>query len=180
MPESGRKSPHVIRTVRIPSSLDKRLRDIAVDRQTSVNFLAEAALTKFADFDSHTEEFNYAVVKKAFLAKALEYLTDEEARDLGDWAGRGLGLENVRYYYPKADLEAVLSTYQNIGARYARMYTFRHDVEGNLHIVRLNHNMGMKWSIFYDAQMKGIFDEILGIKLDTELSTNLVTARFKK
>jgi len=37
----------------------------------------------------------------------------------------------------------------------------------------------MKWSLFYEADMKAIFDRFLGVKLDTELSANIVTAHFR-
>jgi len=179
MADSERKKQSVIRSFRIPKALDSRLREIAGERRTSVNALAEAALQKFADFDTHTEEFGYGVVKKGFLIKVLDDLTDQQVRDLGDWAGRGLGSETVRFYHPEVDLEAILSTFEDIWSKYSGMYSFRHEVRDNQHILRLNHNMGTKWSLFYEAQMKALFDKNLGIKLETELSPNFVTARFK-
>jgi hypothetical protein len=179
MTESEKKTQSVIRSFRIPKALDRQLREIAQERRTSVNALAEAVLQKFADFDTHAEEFGYGVVKKGFLVKVFEGLTDQQVRDLGDWAGRGLGSETVRYYHPEVDLEAVFSTFEDIWSRYSGMYSFRHEVRNNQHILLLNHNMGMKWSLFYEAQMKALFDKNLGLKLETELSPNFVTARFK-
>lgn len=174
-----RKTQSVIRSFRISKALDKQLRETAEVRRTSVNALAEAALQKFEEFDSHSEEFDYAVVKKGFLTKVFEELSDQQIRDLGDWAGRGLGTETVRYYHPVVDLEAVLSTYQDVWSKYSGMYVFKHEVRNNQHIMLLNHNMGMKWSLFYEAQMKAMFDKNLGMKLETDLSPNFVTARFK-
>jgi len=169
-----------IRSLRISATLDRDLRELAKQRQTSVNSLAESALAKFVDFDSHTGEFDYVTVKKAFLAKVLEFLSDEEASELGGWAASGPGSETVRYYYPKADLDALLSTYRKIGGGYARMFTFRHEAEGSQHTIMVTHNMGMKWSLFYEANMKTLFEKALGVKLVTELSDNMVTARFRK
>jgi len=179
MSDSGKKPQSVIRSFRIPKALDKSLRKTAEERQTSVNALAEGVLQKFVDFDSHSEEFGYGVVKKGFLTEVFEHLTDQQVRDLGDWAGRGLGSETVRYYHPEVSLEALLSTYQDTWSKYSGLYSFKHEVRGNQHILLLNHNMGMKWSIFYEAQMKALFDKNLGMELETELSPNFVTARFK-
>ena len=173
-----RKSPHVIRSVRIPVTLDRGLRKAAEEMDTSVNSLVESTLQKFVDFDRHAEEFGYASVRKGFLVKLLDYLSDEQIRDLGDWAGRGLGSETIAFHHPTMNLDAVLSTYQNIWAKYSGMYSIKHEKAGNGHVLRLIHNMGSKWSLFFDSQLKAMFDKNLGIELETELSPNLVMARF--
>ena len=61
---------HVIRTLRIPESLDEDLKAIAREQGTSVNAIAEAELTKFVEFDRFTEELEYKVVRKSWLTKA--------------------------------------------------------------------------------------------------------------
>ena len=179
MSDSEKKPQSVIRSFRIPKALDKQLREIAEERGKSVNALSEAALQKFVDFDSHSEELGYGVVKKGFMVEIFEHLTDQQIRDLGDWAGRGLGSETLKFYRPDGGLDSVLSTYQDVWSKYSGFYSFKHEVRGDQHVLRLNHNMGIKWSLFYEAQMKALFDKNLGIKLETELSPNFVTARFK-
>lgn len=177
MVASQSNSPHVIRTVRIPATLDKAIRKIAEEKNTSVNALVEACLTKFVEFDQYVEELDYGSVRKAFLAKGIEYLTEDEIRELARWSAMEIGSETLRFFnaYPK--LDAVLHIYESIISKYGRLYTFHHDVEGKNHTVILTHKMGKNWSIFFEQNLKTIFGR-LGIDLETETSTNLVRGRF--
>ena len=171
------KSPHVIRSMRIPATLDEALRKVAEKKNTSVNALVEASLMRLIEFDQYEEELDYGMVKKAFLVKMLEYLTEDEIRGLGRWAAMEPGSETLRFYnaYPRVD--AVIRVYESIISKYGRLYNFRHEVEGRSHTIRLSHKMGKNWSIFFEENLKTIFGK-LGIALETEISTNLVTGRF--
>ena len=177
MVASETKSPHVIRTVRIPDALDKAIRKAAEERDESVNALVEACLTKFIEFDQYAEELDYGMVRKRFLAKGMEYLTEDEIRELARWASTELGSETLRFYnaYPK--LDAVLHTYESVISKYGRLYSFHHETEGKNHTIILTHRMGKNWSIFFEENLKTIFGR-LGIDLETETSASLVKGRF--
>jgi hypothetical protein len=177
MVASQSTSPHVIRTVRIPATLDKTIRRLAEERNTSVNALVEACITKLIEFDQYVEELDYGSVRKAFLVKGIEYLTEDEVRELARWSAMELGSETLRFYnaYPK--LDAVLHIYESVISKYGRLYAFHHDVEGKTHTIILTHKMGKKWSVFFEENMKTIFGR-LGIQLETETSANLVRGRF--
>jgi predicted transcriptional regulator len=179
MVKAGRRSKesHVIRTVRIPATLDKALRKLAEERNTSVNALVEAGLTKLIDFDQFAEELDYGMVRKSFLAKGMEFLTEDEIREFARWAGMELGSETLRFYHADSRLDAVLHIYESIISKYGRLYTFRHQAEGKNHIITLSHRMGRNWSIFFEENMKTIFGR-LGFNLETETSASLVRARF--
>jgi hypothetical protein len=171
------KSRHVIRTVRIPEALDKALRKVAEEKNTSVNAIVEASLTRFIDFDQYADELDYGMVRKVFLTRGLDYLSEDEVRELGRWAAMELGSETLRFYnaYPK--LDAVLHIYESVISKYGRLYTFHHEMEGKNHTIILTHKMGKKWSIFFEENLKTIFGR-LGVDLETETSTNLVRGRF--
>jgi len=174
---SETKSPHVIRTVRIPETLDKAIRKAAEERDESVNALVEACLTKFIEFDQYAEELDYGMVRKRFLAKGMEYLTDSEVREFARWSAMEVGSETLRFYdaYPK--LDAVLHIYESIISKYGRLYTFHHEVDGKNHTILLSHRMGKNWSVFFEENLKTIFGR-LGIDLETEISAGLVRGRF--
>ena len=171
------KSPNVIRTIRIPEALDKAIRKASEQRSESVNALVEACLTRFVEWDQFAEELDYGMVRKPFLAKGMEYLTENEIREFERWSAMELGSETLRFYnaYPK--LDAVLHTYESVISKYGRLYTFHHEVEGKTHTILLSHRMGKNWSIFFEENLKTIFGR-LGIDLETEMSGNLVRARF--
>ena len=175
--QSQSKSPHVIRTVRIPEALDKAIRRLAEDRNESVNALVEACLIRFVEFDQYAEELDYGMVRKLFLVKGLDYLTEDEIRELARWSAMELGAETLRFYdaYPKVD--AVLHIYEHVISKYGRLYKFHHEAEGKNHTILISHKMGKNWSTFFAENMKTIFGR-LGIDLETETSSNLVRGHF--
>ena len=177
MVASQSKSPHVIRTLRIPESLDKALRKVAEEKNTSVNALVEACLTRLIEFDQYMEDLDYGMVRKVFLVKGLEYLTEDEIRELGRWAAMEAGSETLRFYNADGRVDSVLRIYESIISKYGRLYNFRHVMDGRNHTITLSHKMGKNWSIFFAENLKTIFGRI-GITLETEISTNLVTGRF--
>jgi hypothetical protein len=174
---SHAKSPHVIRTMRIPESLDKALREVAEQRNTSVNALVEASLTRLVEFDQYAEELDYGMVRKVFLVKGLEYLTQDEIREFARWSATELGSDTLRFYGAFPNAGSVIRTYESIISKYGRLYTFRHEVDGKDHTITLSHRMGKNWSIFFEENMKTIFKS-LGIDLETERGANLVEAHF--
>ena len=169
----------MIRTVRIPDSLDKALRKLAEERGESVNALDQAALTKLVEFDQYADELDYGMVRKVFLMKGLEYLTEGQIREFARWAAMELGEETLRFYGAFPNAGSVIHTYESIISKYGRLYTFRHEIEGRNHTITLSHRMGKKWSIFFEENMKTIFSR-LGIDLETETSANLVKGRFEE
>jgi len=171
------KSPHVIRTVRIPEALDKALRRVAGEKNTSVNALVEASLTRLIEFDQYAEELDYGMVRKTFLVRGLEYLTEDEIREFGRWSAMELGSETLSFYGAFPNPDSVIHTYESIISKYGRLYTFRHEVEGMDHTIHLSHKMGKNWSIFFEENMKTIFGR-LGIALETERSANVVRGRY--
>ncbi|MDA4124009.1 MAG: hypothetical protein OK438_00970 [Thaumarchaeota archaeon] len=174
---SHQKETHVIRTVRIPASMDKALRKIAFDGNTSVNALVEASLTKFIEFDQYAEELEYATVRKAFLIKGLEYFDEGEIRDFGKWAAMESTSELLQFFGVGSNLDSIFHIFETVISKYGRLFTFHHESDGKTHRILLNHRLGKNWSIFFDANLKTLFAR-LGIDLQTEVSTNFVRAHF--
>jgi len=150
---------------------------VAKKRGSSVNAIAEAELTKFLEFGVHSEVMDYAVVRKAFLTKLLDYLSEDEVRDFGQWSATDLAPETIRFYHGKLGLDSVLNSFERLGAKYSNFYAFRHESEGSAHTIVLSHGMGGKWSLFFEANLKKIFFD-LGLSLETELSKNILIGRF--
>ena len=171
------KTPHVIRTVRIPEALDKALRKMAQVRNTSVNALVEGSLTRLVEFDQYMEELDYGMVRKVFLVKGLEYLSESEIREFARWAATELGSETLRFYDARPNAGSVIRVYESIISKYGRLYTFRHEMEGKNHTITLSHRMGKNWSIFFEENLKTIFS-MLGVDLRTETSANFVRGTF--
>ena len=167
----------MIRTLRLPASMDDALRRIADERNSSVNALAEASLTRLIEFDQYADELEFVSVRKAFLAKGVEYLSDEEVRDFGKWTAMESGAEMLQFFRGDANIDSIIRIFETIIARYGKLFTFHHEVKGREHTITLAHKMGRKWSIFFDSNLRAVFSRV-GISLKTEVSANFVRGRY--
>jgi len=156
------------------------LRALAKERGTSVNAIAEAELTKLIEFDRFADEMEYAVIRKAWLTKLIGYLDVGQIEEFGRWTGVGPSTETIRFYNGRVDLESVIRTYEEVGGKYSRFFKFRHERDDKRHTITLHHGMGRNWSVFYDASLKQVFHDVLGIDLATEVGDNLLIGRFEE
>jgi len=179
MPDYQGEEP-VIRTLRLPKSLDASLKSVSGLAKTSVNALAQEVLTEYVAYDQYAQELDYTVVTKAFLRKLLDYLSEEEVREFGTWVASGPGSEAIRFYHKEHDLRAVLDTFEGLGSKYSKLFTFRHERKGKEHTVWITHNMGRKWSVFYEANTREVFRSQLGIEINSDLLDNMLIARFRE
>ena len=179
MPVSKPKVPHVIRTVRIPATMDKALQKIAKGKSTSVNALVEASLTKLIEFDQFADELEFASVRKVMLVKGLDYLSDDQVVEFGIWTAKESGSELLKFYHGDDDLDSVIQIMESVFSKYGRMFTFHHEIEGRTHTIMMTHRLSRKWSILFDANLKTVFARI-GIDLRSEVGSTYVRAQFEK
>src|SRR5438445_7942201 len=113
---SGKGS--VTRSVRIEKDADERLRNLASQGDTSVNTLVNRALRKFVEWDAYGEKFGFITLPSVILVKLMECLTDEEAKQLGAWAGKNLVKEYITFWFKELTVETLLEGFPKLFAKY--------------------------------------------------------------
>src|SRR5207247_7901534 len=113
----------VTRSVRIEKDADERLRHLAEQGDTSVNTLVNRALRKFVEWDAYGEKFGFITLPSAMLLKLMDCLTDEEARELGIWAGENLVKEYFRFCLDEVTREAVIEGFASYLLMYVRTFS---------------------------------------------------------
>src|SRR3989475_11474431 len=117
---SGKGS--VTRSVRIEKDADERLRNLASQGDTSVNTLVNRALRKFVEWDAYGEKFGFITLPSVILVKLMEGLTDEEAKQLGAWAGKNLEKEDITFWFKELTAEALLEGFPKLFAQDGRAF----------------------------------------------------------
>src|SRR3989441_8799748 len=112
----------VTRAVRIEKDADERLRHLAEQGDTSVNTLVNRALRKFVEWDAYGEKFGFLTLPSAMLVKLMDCLTDEEARELGVWAGKNLVKEYITFWFKEVTPETLLEGFPRLLAKYGRAF----------------------------------------------------------
>src|SRR3989442_15063105 len=91
------------------------------------------------------------------LVKLMDCLTDEEARELGVWAGKNLVKEYITFWFKEVTPETLLEGFPKLLAKYGRAFDFEEIVEEDSRAIILKHRGGAKWSTFYEEQMRTAF-----------------------
>ena len=115
---------------------------------------------------------------KAMLIKLMDCLTDEEARELGIWAGKNLVKEYITFWFKEVSLQAMVIGFPRLQSRYGRAFEYEEHVDGGKWTIILKHSAGAKWSVYYEGLLKTAFQNLLQTDLAIEKTDNQVVARF--
>ena len=169
----------VTRSVRIEKDADERLRHLAEQGDTSVNTLVNRALRKFVEWDAYGEKFGFITLPSAMLIKLMDCLTDEEARELGIWAGKNLVKEYITFWFKEVTPETLLEGFPKLLAKYGRAFAYEELEEGDRRTIILKHGSGAKWSTFYEEAIRTAFHDHLKRDVKVEKSENQVVVRLR-
>jgi len=167
----------ITRTVRIDEDVQEAIEHLAEQQSLSVNALVNKALRKFAFWDSALDKFESISTPSQLLVKMMDYLSDQNAKELARSAGKNIAKELMQFMFKEVNLESVIRHFELQGVHHVSFH-FDHTTEGDSHTVMMRHKLGPKWSIFYEELMRSLFEE-LGVPIDLERLDNQVNGRFK-
>lgn len=167
----------VTRSVRIEKDADDRLRQLAGQGDTSVNTLVNRALRKLVEWDAYSEKFGFVTMPGVILVKLMDCLTEEEARDLGIWAGKNLLKEYITFWFKEMTQETLLEGFPKLLAKYGRAFAYEELAEDDRTVIILKHSGGTRWSTFYEEAIRTAFREHLQREVRVEKSENQVVIR---
>ncbi|OLD01726.1 hypothetical protein AUG19_02330 [archaeon 13_1_20CM_2_54_9] len=166
----------VTRTVRLDEDVDHQIQELAGKEKVSVSQVVNKALRKLVELDTYVTRFGFVTIPTSVHAKLFSYLSDEEAREAGGWAGRNFARDFTIFRFKKITLETILNTLTLLGSDYAGVFEIEDQTEGGNHTLVIKHGRGMKESVFNEEFLKVIFKELLSIELRTELMEDQVVA----
>lgn len=175
MPKKG----SVTRSVRIEKDADERLRQLAEQGDTSVNTLVNRALRKFVEWDAYGEKFGFVTMPNVILVKLMDYLTEEEAREVGGWTGKNLLREYITFWFKEVTPETLLEGFPKLLSKYGRAFAYEELVEDDRITIIVKHAGGSKWSTFYEEAIRVAFLELLQKEVKVDRTENQVVARFR-
>lgn len=154
------------RTIRIETDLDKTLAEIAAEERISVNSLINNALRKFSEWDVFAIKFgvitNFTVTARRF----IDCLSDDKVRELGKWIGENEFKEFIIFWRKSLDVEGALKAIRILGS--TGNYLYEEYVNNGHRIIVCKHDLGAKWSLYYESMFKSLFEKSLGIQVATD------------
>jgi hypothetical protein len=164
--------------VRIEEGVDEALHGLATDEGVSVNFLVNRALRKLVEWDTFADRFGVVSLPSAQVDRMMSYLSDEEARELGEWVGRNLVREFLTFWFKDVSARTLLKSYPRLSSEYGRLFEYVESSDGERWTIVIKHGRGRKWSMYYEELLRGVLREILSVDSVIEATDGQVVARF--
>ena len=168
----------VTRTLRLEKELDGALQKIATEERVSVNTLVNRLLRKFVDWDVHARRFGMTTLRPAMMVQLMERQSPEEAVELGRSAVRDSAKSAVESMFVDFTPTSAIEFLRRFGL-YAGRYEFEHSEDGRKHVILIRHGSGLKWSLYYEGVLRGIFEDGLGYKIQVRSTPDTCIARFE-
>ncbi len=162
-------------TYRLPEKIVEELEAQAMNKNISQNVLVKQILEKYVQWDRFSDKIGMIPVPK----KILETLgVDMEGKDIDEIINvlKPVIKDNVMFIKGDYDLQRCIETLED----YMRATGMKsdHRIEGNLHHFIIQHELGMKWSLFTEQLLKEIFHDFVpdkNLKCKTTDSTVIAT-----
>ena len=162
-------------TYRLPEKIVEELETEAMQKNISQNVLVKQILEKFIQWDRFSDKIGMIPVPKSIL-EALG--VDMEGKDIDEIINvlKPVIKDNVMFIKGDYDLKRCIETLED----YMRASGMKsdHRMDGELHHFIIQHELGMKWSVFTEQLLKEIFHDFLpdkNLKCKTTDSTVIAT-----
>jgi hypothetical protein len=168
----------VTRTLRLDKELDEAIQKIALQERVSVNTVVSRTLRRFADWDVHAERFGMVMMTPAMLVQLMDRMSPDEARELGRASVRDSAKGAVESIFINFTFATAIEFLRRFG-QYAGRFEFEHSEKGKEHVILLRHGTGLKWSLYYEGVIRGIFEDGLGMKVQVRATPDTCVAKLE-
>lgn len=162
-------------TYRLPAKLVDELETEAMQKNISQNVLVRQILEKYVKWDRFADKIGMIPIPRGILEALGEEMTGEDIDGVIQIMAP-LIKESVMFMKGKYDLKRCIETLED----YMRASGMNsdHRIEGALHHFIIQHDLGIKWSLFAEQLLKEIFHEFLpnkNMKCQTSEKTVIAT-----
>ena len=145
-------------TYRLPAKLVEELETEANQKEISQNVLVKQILEKYTQWDKFADVMGMIPIPKDILKTLGEEMEGDEINKiidvilplLKDW---------IMFMKGNYDLKRAIESLEDYMR--ASGMTSDHRIEGGVHHFLIQHNLGMRWSLFTEQLLKRIFHQFL-------------------
>ena len=143
---------------RLPAHLVDELETEAMQKEISQNVLVKQILEKYVNWDRFADKIGMIPVPKDIMKVLGEEMGGEEINKIIDTMAP-LIKDWVMFMKGTYDLKRAIESMEDY-MRASGMIS-DHRIEGNVHHFLIQHNLGMRWSLFTELLLKQIFHQFL-------------------
>jgi hypothetical protein len=168
---------YVTRTFRIPKEHDEILKLEAKNIGQSVNSVMGLIIEKYVHNDRFYQDNQLLSIAPTTISKLLLMLNNEEVIKSGTLAGGTAARDNLLMRGMNLDFTSVKWFIEEILGKYAGWFTCNYHKMDGIHMFHLRHFLDESWSLFVQAYLEEMVNNILELDVDASVSGNTVTLR---
>jgi hypothetical protein len=177
--DSSRPASHQRITENVTLRFDKhildRLRKEAKYKQISLNILMNQIATQHLDWHAYSTKAGFTTVRKDTIVKMLEKISENDIVEIAEYVAKKGSKEFImmlKNEYTITSTLEVIETWIKIAG-----YSYRHEVTGSEHSYIIQHDMGLKWSLYLREGCQVIFKDFGLPRVDFDVSENMLSFR---
>lgn len=159
-------------SLRIPKDILAKLHSESAHREINLNTLVTQIFTRFVEWDGAAPKSKIIPVPKQVLLNLLNRASVEEVASIAESFVRNENRTTILIMRNEYNINTVLSVLESwiraAGFSYRKDYLIRH------YKYVINHEMGVKWSIFFKVYLDTVFQD-LGMSVQIQYTDNVVS-----
>lgn len=161
-------------TYRLPAKLIEDLETEANQKEISQNVLVKQILERYTQWDKFANVMGMIPIPKEILKTLGENMKGDEINKIVDVI-LPMIKDWVMFMKGSYDLKRAIESLEDYMR--ASGMTSDHRIEGNVHHFIIQHNLGMRWSLFTEQLLKHIFHQFLpGTIMSSRTTQNTMLA----
>lgn len=180
MPRAGNTKDNEIKktstmTFRLEDKVLETLRTESDKQQVSLNTFVNQILKRFVEWDMYEPRVGMIPIAKPIVVELFNKMSREEISQMALDIGKNVVYDISLFMKNKMDLDSFLSWFET--RMNSSLTETNHSVQNGFHVYILKHDLGKNWSLYHKIVLELIFNEILGKRIDIDVSNT--TLRFK-
>lgn len=148
-------------TFRFDKDVLDRLKAESREKEISLNTLLNQIALRHLDWHTNAVKAGFITVRKGKIVKMLDEIPEEKIVKIAEYVAKTESRDFImmlRNEYSITSALDVIETWIRVAG-----YSYRHEVDGDLHSYVIHHDMGKKWSLYLREQYRFLFEDF-GLK----------------
>lgn len=162
----------------MPTYLIEELRNDSELEGVSLNSFVTRIFSNHIQWERYERKVGLLPMTKPFLKEVLNQMTEEQVTSLAHKFEKGSFKNILRFMNENLELEDFL--------RFLRTWLtaswMQHNIEikdGSYHRFNIQHDLGIKWSLYVKTLVSELCHDVLNITLDVKIDENLISLTFR-
>ena len=177
---SNAQTSTTTRTVRIKKESDLILEREAERNGISVNALVSNLVDQYVNSLRFFMSGGMISLSSDILVALLDTLSEDEIAEISYQRGSVRVRDSLLQRGMKVSYDSVLWYISQILGQSNGWFRCDHNRDERVDSLHLSHNYGYKWSVFVSGFVSSILVEVIGVKVNTGISTNAVNFKINK